>query len=294
MRLSSSIGLILALSTMPLLSTADIEPPVKVTERWRSSTGISSPESVYFDASTNSLFVSNIVGEGTAHDGKASIVRLSPNGKKVEQKWLSEGLDAPKGMRAKNGVLWVSDINRIHSIEIKTAKILKTIKIGNAKFLNDIEIDDKGNIYISDTMGNVIYKYDGEKVSSWLDRSIPAPNGLLIDGREMIVASWGENIKKDWSVSEPGKLFAVDLETKKTREITRMPVGNLDGLEMYRAGYLVSDWVAGKVFYVSQKGKFQEILQGIPGAADIGYHSKTSTLYVPSMKESKILAYGVQ
>ncbi len=88
------------------------------------------------------MFISNIDGGGDQQDGKGSITLVkNTKGKKLDAKWITSGLNAPKGMRALAGKLYVSDINRVHTIDIATGKILSTVDIKDAKFLNDVAIN---------------------------------------------------------------------------------------------------------------------------------------------------------
>ena len=54
-------------------------------------------------------------------------------------------------------------MNRQHvhlSKDIKTATILEKIKVEGAVFLNDISIDSKGIVYVSDTRAGNVYKIE--------------------------------------------------------------------------------------------------------------------------------------
>src|SRR5688500_7290373 len=74
---------------------------------WTVAADILTPESVYYDAGSNALFVSNINGEILGRDGNGYISRLTADGKVVNAKWAT-GLNAPKGLRAYRGTLWVT------------------------------------------------------------------------------------------------------------------------------------------------------------------------------------------
>jgi len=120
------------------------------------------------------------------------------------------------------------------------------------------------------------------------------PNGLLIEGDKLIVASWGLEMADDWSTKTPGNLFSIDLATKKRTLITKKPLGNLDGLEKDNQGnYLTTDWVAGKVFRVTPTGKSTLLIAGFIGPADIGFIKKTDTLIIPRMGENMVSAMNL-
>ncbi|PIR22498.1 MAG: hypothetical protein COV44_07635 [Deltaproteobacteria bacterium CG11_big_fil_rev_8_21_14_0_20_45_16] len=263
---------------------------MKIQNIWKIETGLSSPESCYYDEGSQHLFVSNIVGQPMDKDAQGYISIYSADGKLKKLKWV-DGLDAPKGMRASGNTLWVSNINELISIDIKTAKIISRIQIPDSKFLNDIAIDKNSNVYVSDTTGGKIYKITNGKISVLIEgEKADGPNGLLILEDDLIVAAWGRP-EADWSTKTPGHLYKINLRTKSKSNITSA-LGNLDGLEMdSRGNFIVSDWVAGKVFWVSPAGKSELILKGIKNSADIGYIPSTNILVVPSMGDSKVFAY---
>lgn len=260
---------------------------------WKVETVFQQPESAYYDPTMKNIFVSNVAGKGNEKDGKGWITRLDTTGKVLNEKWV-EGLDAPKGLRAQGGNLWVSNIDEVVRIDIANAKIAERIKIDGAKFLNDIAVSDDGTVWVSDMLGNAIYEIRGGKSTVLMQGpECESPNGLLWQkGGKLLVAGWGTEIAADFSTNIPGHLYEIDLKTKKKRLITKKPVGHLDGLENDSAnGYLVSDWSAGKVFRISAKGSVQEILSGFTHAADIGYISAQKTVLVPDMGASTVSAY---
>ena len=72
-------------------------------------------------------------------------------------------------------------------------------------------------------------------------------------------------------------------------------MGNLDGVETVAKGsYLVSDWSAGKVFYIRQEGTVTLLMQLPKGSADLGYVPDKQLLLVPQMLENKITAYQLR
>ena len=268
---------------------------------WTYSFFVKDPESTYFDPETQDLFISNIEGGGTDKDGKGRIMRwvLDPKPLRFEANWV-EGLNAPKGMRAHDGILWVSDIDEVVGIEIATAKVVKRFSIAQAKFLNDIVVDADGRVYVSDTIGNAIYVIENDQVSVFVaGEEWEGPNGLLLNGNELIVASWGKDIQPDFSASAAGHLYGVHLQTKEKRLITSTRLGNLDGLEMLSDGdYLVSDWVAGKVYQVTESKagnapSVKLLVEGLKGPADIGLSADKKTLVVPAMGSSLIKAWDL-
>ena len=75
--------------------------------------------------------------------------------------WVT-GLNAPKGIAISNdnSKLYVSDITELVQIDIASGKIIKRFNAPGSSFLNDVVADSHGNIYVSDTDTNTIYKLD--------------------------------------------------------------------------------------------------------------------------------------
>ena len=262
---------------------------------WEVTEGVQSPESAYFDQESGSLFVSQIGGGGAAgKDQDGYISRLSTEGKVLSAKWIT-GLDAPKGLRSHSGRLWVSDIDRLVEIDIAEGKIVARIPVPGAAFLNDVACGPDGTVYVSDSMSGKIYRCRDGRVAVFAEGDrLEYPNGLLVEGDRLVVAAWGKP-NADFSTEIPGRLFTLDLKTGEKSLITPEPFGNLDGLEAVAVGrYLVSDWMAGKIFYVESDGRSRQILQLPKGAADIGYLPGKRLLVVPQMMENKVTAYELK
>lgn len=257
---------------------------------WENKRKIKNPESVYFDKTRDRLFVSNVDGGGDKKDKKGHISILSVDGKTISSKWISK-LNAPKGMRVRGNYLYVTDIDQVIKIDITDATIVKRYKVKGSLFLNDVVLDKVGNIYVSDTVKNRIYRIKNGRARRWLSgKKVPHPNGLLIKDNTLYVASWGKGMKKDWSVKTKGKLYAVSLRNKKVTEITKEPLGSLDGLEFDNDGnFLVSDWMNGSVYRVSPSGTPTLLFQGPKGLADIGFNPDKNQIIAPLMKSNKVI-----
>lgn len=275
---------------LTLLSLSSILQAAPLTELWTVEGIVENPESAHVDPITGNIFVSSVAGEPDKADGRGWISLIDSNGKVLDAQWY-KGLNAPKGLRTHAGMLWVADINTIYGIEIatKTQRIKTTIP--GAKFLNDVAVADDGTVFVSDTLNSKIYELKNGRVTTFKDgKDIESPNGLLVRGDKLIVAAWGKTT--DFKNKTSGRLFSLDLKTKKKTAITTKPLGNLDGLEMATTGnFIVSDWAAGKVFTVTPQGLSTEIITGLGGAADLGLVPSTQVIIVPRMMENKVTAY---
>ena len=277
--------LLLSLSVSPELMAKNSVKYGKLQE----SSQLSNPESAYYNLKSNQIFVSNVAGSPVGKDNKGWISILDNKGKLLKEKWV-EGLNAPKGLRSFADYLYVADIDQVVEIHIPTAKITKKYEVKGAEFLNDVAVDKRGNVYVSDMFNGNVYQIAKRKVSVFLTASAlgELPNGLYIDGNNLFIATWGSGIDKTtFATKKSGRLLQVDLTSKKINPLTK-EFGNLDGLEMTTSGeFLVSDWVHGKIFQVNKAGKVTLIHQGKQGLADIGFIRGDNSIIVPQMLENK-------
>lgn len=251
----------------------------KLTLKWESDTLLTTCESVIYDPSNDVLYVANINGDPSGKDGNGFIAKVSLDGKVTSAQWVT-GMDAPKGMGIANGKLYVSDINRVHEVDIATGKIANTYTADSAKFLNDITIDATGKVYISDTGANNILVLDNGKLSVWLEGT-EGVNGLLSEADRMVMVSFsGATV----STIDANKQITVRTDS----------VGFGDGLEATGdGGYLVSGW-NGTVYYID--GNWNETLildtrADSVSAADIEYIAEKKLLLVPTFFKNKVAAY---
>ncbi|MEQ1760066.1 MAG: hypothetical protein ABL986_17250 [Vicinamibacterales bacterium] len=264
-----------------------------VTAGWTTTEAIATPESVYFDPASGYIFTSQINGAPDGKDGNGTIVKLNGDGSVVSATFVT-GLNAPKGLRACLGTLWTADLNEVIGIDVRDGSIATRVTIPDAKFLNDVECTSDGAVYVSDMMGNRVYVVKDGAASVFLDTDVlDFPNGLLVDGDRLIVANWGKP-EADFTTKVPGRLMAFNMATKAKTLIGSASFGNIDGIESDgRGGFLISDYLAGKVLHVSSTGESSLVRQFKPGAADIGLVAARNILLVPHMNENQVAAYDI-
>ncbi len=227
------------------------------------------------------VFVTEIGEFGKDGDGKVTTVNTDGS-----HKTLADGLDDPKGIDMFDNVLYVADNDKL--IKVTLDGQTEVIAGGNdfpgkAQFLNDIEIDGNGNVFISDS-GNDdgknagIYKVtpDGDITEVINEKSgIKRPNGLLNDGvNQMLVADFGT-----------GDLFTLDIASGKVNKVNQ-GFGGADGLVRDANGLLyISDWNNGKIWQlVEPKATPQLLRDDYKAAADIALSADGTQLLVPDMK----------
>ncbi len=241
------------------------------------------------------IYVSNVNGDPMGKDAKGYIAKVSMDGKKAD-KWV-DGLKAPKGLAISKGKMYVGDVDELVEIDMATAKIVAKHKAEGAGLLNDVAADSAGNIYVSDTGGGGVYKLAGGKIEKWADDKVLAgANGLLVEGDNLIVNTWGVLTGNGFETSALGRIVSVSLADKKITELDGgKPVGNLDGFASLGGGsYIVSDWMAGKIFKFTAGGKTEPIIDLGKGNADLTYDAASKIMYVPHMMENKLIAVQLQ
>ena len=262
------------------------------------------PESVIFDQKRDRFYVSQAHFSGGAGEGSLAVV--SAGGQIQDLNWV-QGLNHPKGMGIVNDRLYVADVDQVSVINIETGQILATHKAAGAKFLNDVTVGPSGQVFVSDTITNRIYLVSNDGVAVWLeDERLNQPNGLLVQGDTLYVASWGAFADKSVDGlmgAEPlGTLLKVDLLTKDLTALSQEPVGNLDGLVADGEGrFLVSDWKAGRLFVMQRDGTVVRsfdmakvlAVESAKGFADIAYHPLRGQLWAPMMLNGSVLVFSM-
>ena len=270
----------IALLLMLLLSTtltAQQQSPVKKI------VGFSHPESVILDSLRNVLYVSNMAGKEKA-DGFIS--RVSAEGKILDTVWIG-GLEDPKGLLLMDEILHVTDVDKLIKMDPQKGEVLVEIFVPGAKSLNDITADRAGNLYISDLMGNKIFKLDSlGKISEWIKNSdLNRPNGLFkVDDATMLVASWGKD--------QPGKLLRVGDEGEIS-EITT-GIGNLDGIQKWHAStFLVSDWATGDIYSIDLNGNKEVLIKSEKSSGDFLFLKDTEEVVLPMNHQNSLWWYSL-
>lgn len=275
-----------AFAAIAVVSTA------QAGELWR-ATGFEQPESALVDAAHNRIVVSNIVGNPGAADGNGYLSLLSMDGKVIARHWV-DGMDAPKGMAISGDKLYAADITKVRVVDLASGRLVETIDVPGAVFLNDMTEDSAGKLYVSDMLADTIYRIDGDRPEPFVkDPLLASPNGVFADDGRLIVASWGKGINKtDFSTAEPGGLLSVDLATKK---VTPLPgaqnFADLDGVIAMGDTIYATAYMTGTLYSYHDGAAPQVVATFKPGSADIGTDGKR--IFVPLMGEGEIVALSL-
>jgi sugar lactone lactonase YvrE len=202
----------------------------------------------------------------------------------------------PGGLALHGGKLYAADIDKLVVVDTASGRIVATYDAAGAAFLNDVTAADDGRVFVSDMVKNQIWLLDGPLFELWLeDPALQNPNGLLAEPDRLLVAAWGEMNPQDFSTKVPGHLKAVDYRTRQITDLGTTPIGNLDGLEPDgKGGYLATDWVAGALYQIDDKGDATMLMDLNQGSADLTYVESESLAIIPMMTDNAVVAYKVQ
>ncbi len=263
------------------LTTIGTHAQSTLTKIWETDATIQVPESVLYSAKDKLLYVAQIDGQAGEKDGKGGIAKVGLDGKIIDLNWVT-GLDAPTGMGKIGNKLYVADITQVVEIDIKSGKITKKIPVEGSKFLNDITIGPKGDIYVSDTQTLKVYLIKKGKVTTYVE-NLTRPNGLLAVGNDLLIADSG--ILKRLTTGHKLTTIAEGME-KST-----------DGIEQILPGeYIVSSWI-GAVYHVKSDGTVTTLLDTRNekiNSADIGYDNIKKIVYIPTFLKNSVVAYQLK
>ncbi len=253
--------------------------------------GFKNPESALYDAKRNVIYVSNVNGDPFKKDDNGFISKVSPDGKMLNLDWVT-GLSAPKGLGLFGDKLFVADVDGLIEIDINSGKILKRHLVAGAKMPNDVAVGEDGIVYMSDMVDHAIYEFKDGKFSLLIkDQKLKSPNGLLVQGDKLYVASWGI-MTAGFKTEVPGAVKTVNLKNLKISDVTK-PLGNLDGIEAGLDGdFWVTDWLSGTLYH-GKGSSYKVVLDLKSGSADLGSKKEGDTLwiFIPQMNEGVLDAY---
>lgn len=254
-------------------------------------TGLKTPESA-ISAKDGRVFVSEIGEFGKDGDGQITVI--DKNG---EARVFAKGLDDPKGLAFVGKDLFVADNHRVLKVSPKgDVHVFAAAQAFPEQplFLNDLEADKAGNLYVSDSgdlkgAGGAVYKITPQGkvttvISGKQDARVLAPNGLLMGKTEncIMVVDFVSGI-----------LYRLDMKKNALIEVAK-GFGGGDGIVNGKKDqFYVSDWKNGKVFSVKlEKGAVanaEMLKEGFMAAADIAPSQDGKFLLVPDMKAGELV-----
>lgn len=275
--------------------------PAKPTAAVTFAEGLATPESVLYDAETDTYLVSNINGAPLDKDNNGFITELSPDGKVITAKLIEGGknkvtLNAPKGSAIKDGVLYVADIDTVRLFDRKTGAPKGEVALKGATFVNDVALGPDGNVYVSDSGLNAKFESTGTD-AIWVikpgkkpsakpfvkSKDLKGPNGLLVTKDAVHSVTFGAN-----------ELQTFDLKGKQVGEATKLPNGGLDGLALIGDEVFVSSWGGKAIYRGKPGGEFKEAFTELEAPADFGVDTKRNRVLVPRFQGNAVEAWDVK
>lgn len=263
--------------------------------QWTVFSGFDHPSSAYYDSKGDFIYVSNQSGGVVdSKEGKGWISKLSSAGKVFHEKWAT-GLNAPKGMTAFGGYLWVADIDRVVKISLKDPKQFRSIEVPGSKSLKDISISKDGRIFLSDMLTHRIYRIINEHVEVFLESpEIRSPSGLLVHEPYLAVVSHSSDRQTD-PTKIKGSAYNINLSTKQVTGIVK-DLGELDSIAVaWRSlggGFIITDSKEGAL-YLEQKEHRFKILEDLKEPGDIDVMLKQKIVLVPEINANRVAAYKI-
>ncbi len=252
-------------------------------------------ETVQFDAKSGILYVTGM--GATPNTGVTW--KISLKGEVIAKDWVT-GLNQVRGSLLTDKFLFIAELQALVKIELSSGKIVKRYPAPQAGMFNNIAIDPTGNLYVTDTPKNAIYKYNKatDTLEKWLESpDLEWPNGIYYDKGQLILAPWGTVTNPEtWGTDVAGRIKTLSPTTKEIKFLAgnEKPLANGDGLVGDGKGnYFVGDWMTGNVYLVNPKSEATLLGTVNQGMGDFTYVASQKILLVPVGKQNKLFAFKV-
>ena len=251
----------------------------QLVSKWEIKFKFKYPEKVLYDKKRDILYVSNFYNEG-----KEFISKVSPNGEIIKLDWAT-GIMQPTGLCMSGDKLYAVGRFALVEIDPETGTISNRYRFPNPGMPNDVTADEQGNLYITDSQKNSIYRLTGGKMEEWLSSNdIDKPNGIYFDKGKLLVGTSGD-----------GCIKRIDPATKVITTMVCIGEGSImDGIVSDGKGnYLVSDY-NGRLFKVNPKGEKLLLLNTTApsrNCAAFEYIPEKRLLVIPTLVDNRLIAY---
>jgi sugar lactone lactonase YvrE len=260
--------------------------------------GLAGPETVVWDPDQDVYFVSNINGDAAWDDDNGYITKLSPSGEILDRFFIDGKqpdvtLHAPRGMVLGGDTLYVADNHAVRLFDRHTGKPTGTWEVPGSVFLNDLAIDDKGRVLVTETgiviepEGPVtkrpfaIYRFEnGQPQEIASGDALHGPNGIENTPEGMTVIEF---------MGDEHGVFRLGDNGEKTL-IATLPYGELDGLARTPDGsLLVTSWEGNCIYQVTPGALPRVAVEHLGTAAGIAYDSSRNRILIPLLTSNEVL-----
>jgi DNA-binding beta-propeller fold protein YncE len=215
------------------------------------------PEGIAHDPVTRTFFVSStyrrkILAVGPdgqprdftaeAQDGLLGVVGMKVDAER-RLLWAASG-DAGRNMPMTGMKPAGEGSSALHAYDLRSGKLARKFVLARGRekhFLNDLVIDRRGNVYITDSLAGAIYlvRPGGERLERFVAPGRLAwPNGIAIsDDQRTLFVTTGRGYR------------AIDIATRRVRDVpAAVPVARADGIAYHRGSLVaVQGWEQGRV-----------------------------------------------
>lgn len=223
------------------------------------------PESVDYDAGTNSFLISNSGNGQILSDDGLGNINILTNG-------VGTG---PHGLEVVGDLVYACSGGRLKAYSLLNGSQLLNHNI-NGQFLNGIT--HKGNdIFITDFSARKLYRYNITSGNHNLFASFNStPNGVVYDYLmdRLIVVGWGSN----------APIWEVNLSDSSVSVLATTNHSNIDGIALDPCGnYYISVWGNNAIYQYDDNFSSPQILvTGQSQPADIFYEINSQILAIPN------------
>ena len=272
MKIGTLLGCLLG-STFPTAAVFALELELELELRWSLENVFEMPESAVYDTRRNAIYVSNV--NDYAKDNNGYISRVSVNGDRVEQKWLT-GFNSPTGMAIFENFLYFADYDALIVVDLDTEKVVsRFIAPDENPGLNDVAVSADGVVYISGSGSRKIYRLINGELKAWItDKELlKNANGLLVEGDSLVHGGLTWHYFDRHSGKEVASRVQPDTELKDIDGITT------DG----QGGFFVTLIDDARVWHIKANGDSVPLSPEELSGIDLYYQQEISELVIPQV-----------
>lgn len=241
---------------------------------------ISAPMSITYDAAGERFLISNM--------GNSSIVALDADGELKNV--IRKGIKNPRGIKMRGQELLVADDDKLHIVDAQLGVISKTIAIDGAKMLIDVEVDELGEIYLTDTDAECIWRLNkqGSNPTKFTSKLMSQPSAIFFDKprRQMLVMSMGQR-QPIITFNTKSQEFGIFKDTMYS-QISGIQADDLGRI------YFGSRQEQAIIMIPQAQNRFILFEQNLSSPADMYWHEPTNELLVPITQENRILRLALE
>jgi sugar lactone lactonase YvrE len=232
------------------------------------------PESIVYDSLYDRYIVSNKeTGDLVAIDNAGN------------HSYFATGLGSCRGVTIIDNAIYTACDLGVVGFRLSDGVQIFNVDVPGMSFLNDIEADTSGNLYLSDSDIGKIFKIkiSDQSTSILVNSGLSGPNGLLYDKENdrLLVCCWGSN----------APIYAVDRNSGALMLLKITPLTNLDGLaEDSKGNIYVSSWGSNSVYRYSKSfATAARLVSGnFSGPADISCRKFDNRIAIPNFNDNTI------